>query len=230
MSQDSQALLDAAQRMTAALKPADVDHTFVQVTAVALEVLPQVHHASISVQHPGGRLETSAPTSPLACDLDQAQYDFQEGPCYEVATAAFHVVSPDLATDERFPRYAPAAVVSGIRSQVALRLFDGKKAQAGLNLYSHDVGAFDDLGSLVTLFTSQAGLAISYSYEIAHLREALRTRTLIGQAVGMLMERYALTEERAFAFLTRMSQHRNVKLRAVAEELIAASGRPQDPA
>jgi AmiR/NasT family two-component response regulator len=38
------------------------------------------------------------------------------------------------------------------------------------------------------------------------------------------MERYKLTDQRAFAFLTRLSQDGNIKLRLVAEEIIAANG------
>ena len=63
-------------------------------------------------------------------------------------------------------------------------------------------------------------MAIEYAQEIHNLQEAMRTRTTIGQAVGIVMERYKLTDERAFAFLTRVSQHRNIKLRLVAQEIV----------
>jgi AmiR/NasT family two-component response regulator len=64
-------------------------------------------------------------------------------------------------------------------------------------------------------------VALDYAREIANLREAMRTRQLIGRAVGIAMERYQLTEERAFAFLARVSQTRNVKLHTVADEIVA---------
>jgi AmiR/NasT family two-component response regulator len=70
-------------------------------------------------------------------------------------------------------------------------------------------------------------MAIDYAREIQNLREAVRTRGMIGQAVGIVMERYKLTDERAFAFLTRLSQHGNLKLRAIAEQIIAASKQPR---
>ena len=56
-----------------------------------------------------------------------------------------------------------------------------------------------------------------------NLREAVGTRTMIGTAVGIVMERYHLTDERAFAFLTRVSQDGNIKLREVARRLIETS-------
>jgi AmiR/NasT family two-component response regulator len=51
----------------------------------------------------------------------------------------------------------------------------------------------------------------------------VRTRGLIGNAVGIVMERYQLTDDRAFAFLTRLSQDGNTKLRVVAEQIIAGT-------
>ena len=113
-------------------------------------------------------------------------------------------------------------MAAGIRAQAGLRLFDAPKSQGALNLYAEHVGAFEDLGSLGDLFTHQSAMAIAYAHEIHDLQEAIRTRGTIGKAVGIVMERYRLTDQRAFAFLTRLSQHRNVKLRLVAEEIVAA--------
>ncbi len=82
------------------------------------------------------------------------------------------------------------------------------------------MGAFDDSSTLGALFAHQAGQAIAYAHEIATLSEAVRTRTLIGEAVGVVMERFGLSDERAFAFLKRLSSHRNVKLRDIAQEFV----------
>jgi|tagenome__1003787_1003787.scaffolds.fasta_scaffold18859466_1 hypothetical protein len=61
--------------------------------------------------------------------------------------------------------------------------------------------------------------------EITGLSSALGTRTVIGKAIGILMERYQMNEERAFAFLTRASQPGNIKLRDVAQELVDAANK-----
>jgi hypothetical protein len=121
------------------------------------------------------------------------------------------------------------AVAAGIRAQVGVRLFDGPRSNGALNLYSRQVGAFDDLHSLSALFAHQAAQAIAYAQEIDGLGEAVRSRTVIGQAVGIVMERYQLNDERAFAFLQRLSSHRNVKLRQVAEELVEDAGARPKP-
>jgi GAF domain-containing protein len=226
MTHQSAHFLAASNALAAAMTPGELDATLTAITATAVKVLPQVDFSSITINHPDGHLETKAATEDLVCELDAKQYELHEGPCYHAATEAAHVVSADLAADERFPHYGPAAVESGIRSQVGLRLYTGDRAQGALNLYSTSVGAFDDLGALGALFSTQAAMAIGYATEVSNLKAALETRTVIGKAVGIVMERYQLGDDRAFAFLTRLSQHRNVKLRTVAEELVAANGLP----
>jgi hypothetical protein len=222
---DHQAL-DVLKRLSASLTPGDLDHTLERITAAAVEVLPGVHYASITVRHADQHLTTAAPTDEMLLGLDAAQYELQEGPCYDAATDAAYVVSPHLAADERFPQYAALAVKAGIRAQAGIRLFDtpNRHAQGALNLYSRDVGSFTDLSIVGQLFAHQSAMALDYAREIQNLQEAMKTRQLIGRAVGIAMERYGLNEERAFAFLARVSQARNVKLRIVAEELVEDSG------
>jgi GAF domain-containing protein len=218
---EEERLVQTARQLSKTLTPGDLDHTLSRITAAAVEVLPDVEYASITIMHADGRLETVAPTDDLLWGIDAAQYELREGPCYEAASDTVHVTAPDLATDRRFPRYAAVAVEAGIRAQAGVRLFDAPKSQGALNLYAHSVGAFEDLGSLGKLFTHQSAMAIEYAQEIHNLKEAIHTRGIIGQAVGIVMERYKLTDQRAFAFLTRLSQHGNVKLRRVAEQLVA---------
>jgi hypothetical protein len=216
-------LVDTARRLAETLKPGDLDQTLSAITAAAVELLPEVTNASITVRHVDGRLDTFAPTDEDLLAVDAAQYALQEGPCYSAATDAVHVLAPDLANDDRFPRYAEVAVQYGIRAQAGLRLFDSPKASGALNLYSDRVGAFSDFDALGALFAHQAAMALNYAREVQNLQEAVATRTGIGQAIGIVMERYGLTDERAFAFLARVSQHRNVKLRLVAQEIIAGA-------
>jgi len=121
---DDQRLLELMQGLSRSLTPGDLDHTLGRITQAAVEVLPDVEFASITVLHADGRLETVAPTDELLWGVDAAQYELREGPCYEAAADAVHVVSPDLANDLRFPRYAVTAVAAGINAQAGIRLFD----------------------------------------------------------------------------------------------------------
>jgi hypothetical protein len=219
-------MLDMLRRLAAGLTPGDLDHTLERITAAAVEVLPGVHYASITVRHEDGHLETAAPTDDMLLGLDAAQYELREGPCYDAASDAAYVVSPNLAADERFPQYGPLAVKAGVRAQAGLRLFETPKprSQGALNLYSRQVGSFEDVDMIGQLFTHQAAVALDYAREVENLHEAMQTRQLIGRAVGIAMERYGLNEERAFAFLARVSQTRNVKLRTIAAEMVAETG------
>ncbi len=217
-------LVELAQRLSQSLPPGDLDQTLARITAAAVEVLPEVTMSSISIRHGDDSLETAAPTHDVLCEVDATQYELQEGPCYEASTNAGTVVSTDMTHDERFPRYRRTALEAGIRAQVGIRLFDTGTSIGSLNLYSDRVGAFADLGSLGELFREQSAMALAYAHEVQTLREAVKTRQLIGQAVGVIMERYNLNDQRAFAFLTRLSSTRNVKLRQVAEEVVAELG------
>lgn len=214
-------LVDTARRLAESLTPGDLDHTLAQITRTAVEVLPGVRSASITVRHADGRLETFAPTDDGLFVVDAAQYELREGPCYDAATNSVHVISPNLAADERFPRYSQIALAAGIRAQAGLRLYDTPSSQGALDLYSGKVGTFADLETLGALFAHHAATAIAYAGEVHNLEQAMQTRKVIGQAIGILMERYGLDEQRAFAFLNRLSQHRNVKLRLLAQEIVA---------
>lgn len=218
---DNSEYVEVSRRLRSTLTPADLDHTLGKITAAAVAALPDVEYASITIKHSDDRLETVAPTDDLICDLDAAQYEFHEGPCYEAATHTVHVSSPDLATETRWPRYAPVAVDAGIAAQAGIRLFDSPDSSGALNLYAKRPGAFEDLRGLDELFTHHAATAIEYAREISQLKQAVETRTVIGRAVGILMHKYRLDDARAFAFLARMSSTSNTKLRQVADEVVS---------
>lgn len=220
-----EAVIDTVNRLAQTLSPGDLDQTLRSITSGAVDVLADVDQASITVLHDDGSLSTVAETAEFILEIDARQYELREGPCYEAAAETSHVISTDLATDERFRDYAAFAVEKGVAAQAGIRLFDSSKGRGALNLYSNRVGAFEDLDMLSALFVSQAATAIAYAGEVSDVAYAMSTRATIGKAVGIVMERYELSEDRAFAFLTRVSQYRNVTLRLVAKETIAASER-----
>ena len=126
----------------------------------------------------------------------------------------------DLAAAVDFPRYGPKAVALGLGAQAAIQLFHNGE-RAGLNLYAHTAGAFDrSTVQLAELFANQGGALLGYADQVEQLSAALHTRTDIGTAVGILMERYGIDRHRAFAFLTRNSQNRNIKVRVLAQQII----------
>ena len=110
-------ILFVSQALLQRLTPGDLDATLASITRAAVEVLPQVQYASITMRHRDGTLDTHAPTDTLLNDLDQQQYQLHEGPCYDATTDTIYAVAGDLGADERYPRYGPLAVRAGIRSQ-----------------------------------------------------------------------------------------------------------------
>ena len=182
--------------------------------------IPQVDFVSITVHDQDHTLRTVAATDPLAEQLDSVQYELREGPCYAAVTDERFVLVNDLAGASDFPRYGTRAADVGVRSQAAIQLLRNGQ-RAGLNLYARRAGAFDrSTVQLAELFATQAAAVLEYAVQVEQLSEALHTRTDIGTAVGIVMERYGVDRNRAFAFLVRNSNDRGLKLRVLAQRVI----------
>jgi hypothetical protein len=186
----------------------------------AADNIPGVDFTSITVQYPDQTLSTVASTDPLAELADSFQYELREGPCYAAVNDERFVLVNDLAAAARFPHYAPRAVAHGVGAQAAVQLLHNGE-RAGLNLYARTAGAFDpSTVQFADLFATHAGALLGYAGQVENLGEALHSRSDIGTAVGILMERYSVDRHQAFAFLTRNSQHRNIKVRELAQQVI----------
>jgi ANTAR domain-containing protein/GAF domain-containing protein len=220
----SASVMTAVARSLALGSGDGLDVTLQRITALAVETLPWVDYASLSFLRADGHLETTAPTDSLARDLDSRQYELREGPCYEAVSDIGVVRSQHVGTDPRWPRYAPIAADAGINSQLALEVYRNHSSRGGLNLYARQPEAFSYRDNLAELFATHAAVAMGYAYELESVRQALSTRKTIGQALGILMSRYDLSEERAFAALVRISQDSNRKLREVARDVVTARG------
>jgi GAF domain-containing protein len=201
--------------------PHDIQSTLKAIVESAQSTLPGIDHVGISVAHRDGRMETLAGTGELVWELDRLQYELGEGPGVHALTTEPVVVINDLAQEQRWPEFVPAALKLGVTAQLGLRLNLGNQTLGGLNLYATDSGKIDpDVEDTAELFAVHAALVLGYASREEQLSTALATRKTIGQAVGIVMERYQLDEDRAFGYLVRVSQHSNTKLRDVAQELV----------
>lgn len=134
------------------------------------------------------------------------------------------VVVPRLRHDQRWPGYVAAAATRGIRSQVAVRLFADNRHVAGLNLYSTEHDEVEQASpETAQLFATHAAIILGHARQEDQLNQALASRKMIGQAIGILMERYRIDADHAFQFLLRASSSSNIKLRDVAEEVVTTS-------
>ena len=178
-------------------------------------------YGGITLIRAKGRLQTIAPTGPLAEQADVLQYELGEGPCRDSVWHGTTLLCGDLNTDQRWPRWARKVVSLGVQSVLAVELTNSTDRRLGaINLYwSHPrTFAADDV-AFANIFARHAAVALATSLHEAELNVALDGRKLIGQAQGILMERYDLDEARAFEVLKRYSQDHNIKLRRVAEIL-----------
>ena len=136
--------------------------------------------------------------------------------------------SRDLATDVRWPRWGPlVAKETGVVCVVSYRLFTTENTLGAMNLYSRRAEAFDtdDIYNGQAL-AAHVGVALAASLNAENLELAISNRTVIGRAEGILMERFAIPPAQAFAVLRRVSQHRNVRLHLVADELVRTRQTP----
>ena len=193
------------------------------LTASAADNIPGVDCASITVNRPDQPLRTMAASDPLAAQADSLQYELREGPCYAAVTDERFVLINDMADAAEFPSYGPKALALGVGAQAAVQLIHNGES-AGLNLYSHTARAFDhSTVHLAELFANQGAVLLGYDAQVEQLSNALHSRTDIGTAVGIIMERYGIDQPRAFAFLVRNSQTRNIKVRVLAHHVIAGT-------
>jgi hypothetical protein len=220
---EQESLIAVVTEVAASLSlPLDLDDALGRITRGAVEAIPGIDHASISLTTKEGRIETLAPTDLIAVYADELQYDVHQGPCYEAATGDAVVQVDDLSTDLRWPDYGPkVAATFGLGSQLAYQFRADPHVRGALNLYAMEARAIDgETRQLGAMFAYLVAVALGWSRQDETLNQALSTREVIGQAVGIVMERYRLDPHRAFAFLVRTSQVGNVKLHDVAAGVI----------
>ncbi|MET3962096.1 GAF domain-containing protein [Marmoricola sp. OAE513] len=212
------------------LSERSTDSTLERILLLAVEVIPGAADSSISLRHRDGSIETPAATSERGAHADRLQYETGVGPCLSALNEHEIVSAPDLSSDDRWGSWAPrTSVETGARSMLCFRLFTNEKVLGALNLYANQPHAFttDDV-DLGRAFAAQAAVALARASQIGNLEAALDSRSRIGEAVGILMERFDLTSDRGFEVLARYSQNGNRKLRDVATELVETRHLPHE--
>ena len=228
----SELALDFSQTARVLMGAGDVGETLTQVANLAIVTIEACEFAGIFLIK-GGELETTAHTDPLVLEVDELQRRFGEGPCLDAVNQGVTFYADELADDPRWSEFGPEAVTRGIQSVLAVPLF-GNGTLGALNLYSRFRQAFGVVDRARGLLLAALG-GVSASAARAHedearraenLQAALVTRELIGQAQGILIERERITADQAFGILRQASQHLNIKLREVAQNLVDTGERP----
>ena len=170
------------------------------------------------------------------CAVTRIQYGQGTGPCLDAMRTGEIVLVEDLAAAERWGEYRVSVLAHGVRSSLSMPLTDG--TPGALNLYTTRLLAFGETErEYAQRFAAEASRALALATWMARqselttqLEAALTSRATIDQAIGIIMGQNRCDADRAFDLLRAASQNRNVKLRTVAAEIVAAvSGKPPTP-
>ncbi|MCA1006908.1 GAF and ANTAR domain-containing protein [Rhodococcus hoagii] len=206
---------------------ASLNGTLEVITRAAVDLVPGAEHADITLAVRGGRLESRAGTSELPCRIDELQQEVEDGPCLQAIWEHETVRVDDMDHEDRWPRFAPRAAGAGVRSMLAFQLYTTESNLGALNLLSSVRNAFDATSvSLGATLATHAAIAVIAAEREEQFREALESRDTVGQAKGILMEKFSVDAEHAFGLLRKLSQERNVQLYEIARKLTEGDDRP----
>ncbi|MFI5735284.1 GAF and ANTAR domain-containing protein [Kribbella sp. NPDC051587] len=198
-----------------------VEETIEAVVEFALQALNCSHAGVALASNRGRKLEIPAVTHPVVAEIFRHQVAGGAGPLTESLRDHSTVYVADTATDDRWPEWAATVARLGVRSVLDVPLTTGSEIVGALGLYSiHRDGFGADDEAIAHILARHALVAVVTARNETHMAAAVDARKLVGQAMGILMERFDVDGDRAFAILKRYSQDNNRKLRDVAQELI----------
>jgi GAF domain-containing protein len=205
--------------------PLSLPDVLTGVTKSVLEIIPGADAAGFLLVTKGGKYETQAPTTDLMFELDRLQVKYGEGPCVEAAVDELIVRTDDFQREQRWPHYSAEVLKLGLRSALSFKLYTTNRNAGALNIFAFEPHAFDAEDEAVgSVLAAHAAAAILASRQGDQLQSALSNRDLIGQAKGVIMERYKVDAIRAFEMLRELSQSANEKLVDVAVRVIGTIG------
>ena len=241
----AQAAGDLRESMAAlsrlATGPLKLTDALSRIAQYAAAAIPGADGAGLTLLEQG-HADTIVASAPFVAEVDDIQYAIEEGPCITAALQGRTVRSGELGTDSQWPRFGPRVGRLGVHSVLSLPLLVGDRVVGAINVYAHAPNAFDeDAAVLGELFAAPAAIAVQNALVLAQakrltqqLQDALVSRAVIDQALGIMMSRAGGTAAEAFDRLRLRSQADNVKLREVAQRVVdeavrRARARHSDP-
>jgi transcriptional regulator with GAF, ATPase, and Fis domain len=209
-----------AELVTALVRGAGIEEMLAKLTSASVALVPGADFAKISLID-DGHLRSIAATSQLTALLDGAQQTAGQGPCLDAINAQQPIRCSDLRTDVRWPRFARSATTAGVRSVLCFPWTCPGASGATLSLFGSQPGAFGaSSDATAAMLANQAAMALVTEEHERQFEAALATRDVIGQAKGMLMERFGVDAARAFTMLKTISQRTNTPVRHLAASLV----------
>lgn len=171
---------------------------------------------------------TIASSTPRAREMDELQYAFADGPCLSAMKTGSTIYVDDVTSERRWPEYARAVAAHGVGSLLCVPLELEGESSAALNIYSSAAFGFsrEDMAR-AELFGEQSAKTLRLELRLTQLREAkedleaaMKARTAIDIAVGVIMAQNRCSQAAAMGILRKASNSRNIKLREVAAGVI----------
>jgi hypothetical protein len=230
--------------MTAVNDPAEVEATHLRIAEIVQELygrddvdsdtviaelaehaaveIPGAQYAGVTVTRNGRQIDTPAATHKWPILLDEIQQRHRQGPCLSAAWEEKTIHVRDLETDERFPLYARDVLAeTPIRSVMSFQMWIAGETMGALNVYAETPNVFDEKTRAVGLvFAAHSSVAWNAARRDEQFKKALASRDVIGQAKGMLMERYGVNAIQAFDLVRKLSQDSNTPLIQIATDLV----------
>jgi GAF domain-containing protein len=200
----------------------DSDTVIAELAEHAAAEIPGAQYAGVTVTRNAKHIDTPAATHKWPIMLDEIQQRHREGPCLTAAWEEKTVHVADLEIDDRFPLYRRDALEqTPIRSVLAFQMFIAGETMGALNVYAEQPNVFGQASrDMGLIFAAHSSVAWNAARRDEQFKRALSSRDTIGQAKGMIMERYGVDAVQAFEVLRKLSQDSNVALVQVAAELI----------
>ena len=208
--------------------------TLLKVSVLAKKVLPETPEVSVTLIE-GNRARTAAFTGALAIQLDERQYDYGCGPCLHAAvsgeTIRLIMDDPDIL----YADFRAVAQRQGVSHTMSVGLPVATRTVGALNIYSSTGRPFTDqsdriaatFAGFAAILLANVGLYHDAVDLAAQLKTAMRTRSVIEQAKGIIIAENHCSSDDAFKILARLSQNKNVKLNVLAQNLVNRTSQPR---
>ncbi|MEV4568320.1 GAF and ANTAR domain-containing protein [Nonomuraea sp. NPDC049419] len=211
---------------------AEFEQALAECVAIAGRAMPDSPMLSIVLCR-DGEIPTVACSDGVAELLDGLQRATGQGPVLDVIRDGGPVTSDDLRAESRWPRFSAAAgQVRGVHCEP---LESAGVLLGVLTLYASRPGGFaDETWTAMRVTAAHVGVLFRAALDVARMREvagqlkeALTTRGVIDQALGIVMAQRRCTARQAFELLRQISQDRNVKVHQIAAAIVEkVSGEP----
>jgi GAF domain-containing protein len=237
MSSEVQEDLEGLQN--ALLNTDSVEQFLHELAVLSAQAMDGAMSCGMSLRQRGRQHPVTACSNPLASAADEVQYQTGDGPGLHALRHARPVRIDDTAVSQRWPKFCRQAAELGVRSCYALPLMVDGEPVGALILYARRPAAFGpDEAGRADRFAKDASGALTLALRMAsctdlneQLRSSIGSRTVIDQALGVIMATEHVAQDRALALLRSVSQNTNVRLRDLAASIVTrVSGEPPQPA